>query len=363
MGYETLETVLGLSMTPTSLGLVLVDGEDADGPTLARDELSVARGTDAGNASEQATAAALRLQSMVEAQGQRLRGIGVTWSDDAVADAALLVESLTEAGFDNVVPVRFPHAAESLAHGVDPVAGSERTAVCVVEAGLATAVSIDDGEDAGPVVAQQEIDGDAELVDWLATLFAPGRWRPAVLILAGAGTGNNALAVRVERELALPVFVRSGAQLGLARGAAQALGPSADLAAVPALSADDDAHPERAWTLPYAGAMAMLVVGVVSFVVSASAAVSLELTPANGPRPTERVAHAPTAPAAPPVSHAVRPAVAEAPPKPPEPPSEATDSDEPAAAEADEPVTIGSIRQDPQADVEVDQPVPPAPAP
>ena len=348
MGYEILEAVLGLSMTPTSLGWVLVDGDDADGPTLARDELRVERrgdGLDVGGTARRATTAALRLRTMVETQGQRLRGIGVTWSDDAAPDAALLLESLTEAGFDNVMPVRFPQAAESLAHGVDPVSDSERAAVCVAEAGLATLVLMDADDDTAPSVSQHEVGDDDGLVDWLAALFAPGRWRPGVLTLAGTGAALDALAVRLERELALPVYVRTGAQLGLARGAAQALAPYADLAVDSPSgqwpSDDDDAVQPRGWSLPYAGALAMLVAGVLTFVVSASAAVSLELTPVNDLRPTERVADAPAAPS---VSHAVKPAAV------------ASSASEPPAAAPGEPDAIGSVVLDPPPVEEPDRP-------
>ncbi|MGH3525477.1 MAG: DUF7159 family protein, partial [Mycobacterium sp.] len=65
-------------MTPTTVGWVLIDGEDADAATLTRAEFTVRRrhgGVRAVNTSAQATAAVLRLQTMVEAQGQRLRGI------------------------------------------------------------------------------------------------------------------------------------------------------------------------------------------------------------------------------------------------------------------------------------------------
>ena len=36
-----MDAVLGLSMTPTTVGLVLVGGQDADGATMDRDEFAV----------------------------------------------------------------------------------------------------------------------------------------------------------------------------------------------------------------------------------------------------------------------------------------------------------------------------------
>ncbi|HEX7323274.1 MAG TPA: hypothetical protein VF299_10180 [Mycobacterium sp.] len=316
-----MDTVLGLSLTPTTVGWVLVDGPDADGPTLVREEVTGARSAGGAGATSlaDATTAALQLRTMVEARGQRLRGIGVTWSGDAAVEAALLLESLTQAGFDNVVPVRFPNAAESLAQGLPQGkaknAGSEHTAVCVIHPGFATVV-MTDGETGGdPTTAQHEFDNDDGLVSWLTGLFAPGNWRPRALVLAltGSRAGLDALAVRLEAALRLPVFVRAGARLGLARGAARALGPSAEFT--------DDQPDEpavgsgmaetRSWSVPYAGALTVLVAGVLTFVVSSAAAVSLQLTSmgevVTAPAVAEAVTPAPVKSVTPPSAAPERP--------------------------------------------------------
>jgi hypothetical protein len=300
-----LDTVLGLSMTPTTVGWVLVDGKDADGATLDRQEFTVRRrrgGVRAVNTSAQAAETVLRLQAATEAQGQRFRGIGVTWRDDAAAEAALLLESLTDAGFDNVVPVRLLDAAELLARGIGPIVGSEQAAVCVIEPGLATVVMPNGRGEGTPATARQAVDGADDLIGWLGRLFARNRWRPEVLVVAGSGTDLDALAVQLEAKLALPVFTQSGAQLALARGAALASGPRAGLIDAPLDDAqpdegpaDPDVRPARSQTLSYAGALTMLVVGVLTFVVSLSITLSLQLTPANDSPPADRVAEAPTA--------------------------------------------------------------------
>lgn len=121
IGVRILDTVLGLSMTPTTVGWILSDGHGADRTVLTGAEFAVqpcAAGVTAGNASEQATATVQHVQTLVEAQGERLRGVGVTWSDDATVEAALLLESLAVAGIDNVVPVRFDQAAGPSSDGV-----------------------------------------------------------------------------------------------------------------------------------------------------------------------------------------------------------------------------------------------------
>ena len=99
-----MDAVLGLSMTPTTVGLVLVEGQEADGATMDKDEFAVhERGlVSAVNTSEKAAAAVLRTEAIAAARGHRLHSIGVTWSEDADTEASLLLESLSESGFDNV---------------------------------------------------------------------------------------------------------------------------------------------------------------------------------------------------------------------------------------------------------------------
>lgn len=243
-----MDTVLGLSMTPNAVGWVWADGQDGDGATLAGDEFAVqprSGGVNAVDASEQAAAAVLRVQTMVETQGERLRGIGVTWSADAVTEAALLVESLTDAGFDNVVPVRFHQAAESFTDGGGPAGGR--------------------------------------------------------------------------------------AELALARGAAAALEPGAEFNNVFIDHQPDQPAAARSRPLSYTGALTMLVAGVVTFVVSLSIALSLQLTPTKESQPVHQVAKAP----APPIAQTVAPAAPRVAPPPvhaPEIPAEA--SEEPVAFES-----------------------------
>lgn len=226
-----MDTVLGLSMTPTTVGWVLADGHDSDGATLARDEFAVqprSGGVDAVNASEQAAAAVLRVQTMVETQGERLRGVGVTWSADAVAEAALLVESLTDAGFDNVLPVRFDQAAESLTGGSAEPAEPSAPAAAEPEAQLALA--------RGAALA---LEPGAELRDVFTDVSSfstdPGQHR------------NDART--------------------------------------------SEPGTERAWwqKLSYTGALTLLAAGAVTFVVS----LSIALTPSKEAPPVHQVAKAP----------------------------------------------------------------------
>ena len=77
-----MDTVLGLSMTPTTVGLVLVQGDGVDGATKGHDTFEVRRGGFSPVTTSEFVAEALSRTQAI-AGGQRLQSIGVTWSDDA----------------------------------------------------------------------------------------------------------------------------------------------------------------------------------------------------------------------------------------------------------------------------------------
>lgn len=296
------DAVLGLSMTSSSVGLVLVEGLDGDGATMDGNAFGALDG--AVHTSEQATAAIRRSRDLAESRGLRLHSIGVTWSQDADAEASMLVRSLSEAGFDNVVPIRMPEATEALARGIAEVIGHESTAVCVVEPGAVVALVVR-ADGAVQTAFNHAVDGDEDLIGWLSTVFTKADWQPEALVLVGSDSGRFApLVPTLEDVLSVPVFAPAEAQLALARGAALASAHTAAglddvTSAFVAYARTSPATPSRRGLVPV-GAATMLVAGVVTFVVSVSVAVSLQLSPRHeAPRAaTPAVAAAPEAPVA-----------------------------------------------------------------
>ncbi len=57
----------------------------------------------------------LRSEAFAADHGRRVHSIGVTWSDYADTEASLLLKSLSDSGFDNIVPVRLSEATDALA--------------------------------------------------------------------------------------------------------------------------------------------------------------------------------------------------------------------------------------------------------
>jgi hypothetical protein len=305
------DAVLGLSVTPSAVGLVLVEGQDADGATMDRDAFEVGfRGrSSAVQTSEKAAAAVMRSEAIAATHGHRLHSIGVTWSDDANAEASLLLKSLTDSGFDNVVPVRMPEATEALARGIAEVIGYDTTAVCVLEPETVITLIVHIRDGSVQTAVNHAIVTEEQLIRWLSGVFSRADWQPQALVVVGSG-GDDELMPILEDALSVPVFAPAEAQLALARGAALASAQSVDLVF------SDDAHhyahdhgedrpiAHRRKQFAQTGPLALLVAGVLTFTVSASVAVSLQLAPkkdvaTSEPRPAAKIS--PETPA--PVSH------------------------------------------------------------
>jgi hypothetical protein len=97
------ETVLGLSVTSSSVGWVVLDGSGTGAAYLDHDVVDVA-GRPADDLSRH-IGAVRSAQAIAAATGQDLRSIGVTWTDDAAATAKLVLRALPGLGFDKVVPI------------------------------------------------------------------------------------------------------------------------------------------------------------------------------------------------------------------------------------------------------------------
>ena len=132
-----MDIVLGVSMTPTAVRMVLVEGEKADGVTVDHDtfDITAAEGT-ATSAADQVVAAILGTRESAVEGGHRLVSTGVTWTD--YAGAAELREALTARKIHDVVLVSELHAAGALAQAVGQAVGYERTALMFLERDTAT---------------------------------------------------------------------------------------------------------------------------------------------------------------------------------------------------------------------------------
>ncbi|MFZ0905178.1 MAG: hypothetical protein WAN71_15175 [Mycobacterium sp.] len=358
-----MDTVLGLSLTSTSVGWVLVEGRDADGTILDHDDFHVDTGSGvrAVNTSAQTSAAVLDAQATAANYDHRLHVIGVTWSDEAAAEAALLLESLTDAGFHNVVPIRLHQACDMLARAIAPVVGYETAAVCVLDGDSTIVVMVDTCDDEPQTAIKQLTGGAGRLVGWLTTLFDRSSWQPGGIVIVGPDEDLEALSWRLEKAVPVPVITQIGAQLALARGAALASTESTGFPEAETVDAVDGERGERrsARQNSYAGALTMLVAGAVTFVASLSFALGQHLVPDRGTGPVQHVVHKAATPRVV-QAPAPQPAAVEVPAARPAPPPAPVQQPTQAPAAA-QPQTVAS--DEPSAQLPAAAPVPPPPPP
>jgi hypothetical protein len=349
----TVQLVLGVSMTPTTVRVVLVEGEGADGRVVDRDVFDI---TAAASASDHVIAAVLGTRESAEAAGHHLVSTGVTWSDRA--QGAALRKALRTSGIEDVMLVSELHAAGALAQAVGHITGGELAALMFVEHDAATLSVVETADGSMVKVRSQTLHTDAlaELAEMVTELNTP---EPQVLgiFLVGSGADLTSIAPQLKDLMPVPVVSPDEPELALARGAALAsanaprfeastagLAYSADPdgatagTATPIGLADDESdsasgteeaqHGGKPFLLVGSALTAVFVVGIVALVIS----LAISIRPTADQRPNEStatpsiVAQPPTAlpkalPAQP--QPAPAPAPQAAPPLPPPPPAQA----------------------------------------
>ncbi|BDB42494.1 hypothetical protein Mkiyose1385_01780 [Mycobacterium kiyosense] len=273
----------------------------------------------AAHTAEQLAAEVVRAREMATASDHRLHVVGVTWTDEAAAQAALLQEALADAGFDNVVPVRQLDAVETLAKAIAPVIGYQQTAVCILEHEWATVVMVDTHDGQTQTAVKHVRGGFDGLSSWLSGMFDRNTWRPAGVVVVGSEDDVSDFSWQLEKVLPVPVFAQTMAQVTVARGAALTAAQSTEFTDAELVAlADEEVEPVAAAPVrlrrQYAGAATTLAAAAVTFVASVSAAVGLQLSPGSDAGPGRHVGHEPK----PQVAEAVAATAAPA-PRPPAP--------------------------------------------
>lgn len=215
-----MDVVLGVSMTPTTARLVLVEGAGADGRIVDTDTILVSEGE--GTTSEQVLSAIVGTRDGMIDSGHNLISTGVVWSDHA--EAAELRDSLASRGIDGVEFFSALHAGGALAKAASSVTGYEKSALLVIEPENATLAVVDsaDGSIVG-LASEPLITGVTPGV--LANLVNPLKGKenaPDGVFLLGLGSDVSDLAESLGDVISLPVNAPDQPELALARGAALA---------------------------------------------------------------------------------------------------------------------------------------------
>jgi hypothetical protein len=216
------EIVLGVSMTPTTVRMVLVEGEKADGVTVDHDVFDVTAGEGSATAPDQVIAAILGTRESATEGGHRLVSTGVTWRDHA--EAAALRDALAAHHIEDVMLVSELHAAGALAQAVGGAVGYERTALMFLERDTATLSVVQTADGSIVKVQRQDLhteDAIAELTSMVAGL-SDLTAAPQALFVVGSGISVAAIKVHLESATSLPVSAPDEPELALARGAALA---------------------------------------------------------------------------------------------------------------------------------------------
>lgn len=364
-----MDIVLGVSMAPTVVRMVLVEGENADGVIVEADEFTVAVANGSStSAPAQVVAAILGTREGAAEGGSRLMSTGVTWTEPT--EVGVLRDELAARQICGVMLVSPLLAAAALTQTVGQAMGYQYTALLFVEAESAT-LAVVETADGSIVDLQRQHVHCAEEVAALAAMVAAldGRHsRADGVFVVGCGVDIVLLVRKLEALVSIPLSASEEPELALARGAALAsanaplfasstaalayaqdpgtgevnpLAPTYLDVSANARSAsgalaysaltdedDDDLWLRRPFVLAGSGMLAVLLIGLMSLLMSLGADVGPSTghrtSQAGKPHPTKQVmpprapAPAVTAPAPAPVAVAPAPAPSAAPPPPPQ---------------------------------------------
>ncbi|BBZ73160.1 hypothetical protein MPRS_42530 [Mycobacterium paraseoulense] len=222
-----MEIVLGVSMAPASIQMVVLEGEYADGATVEEEVFDVAAADAAPTASapDQVLAAILGTREGAAEAGLEVSSIGVTWTNQF--EAAALRDALAAHRVENVMLVSAFLAATALAQNVGGAMGYERTAVMFVEPGTATLAVVETSDGSIPDVYKQPIYAEsydqaaAQLGGMIAGLQKLEAAPDGVLVV-GSGVDVAPLKPALQTATSLAVSVPEEPETALARGAALA---------------------------------------------------------------------------------------------------------------------------------------------
>ncbi|MHA7653073.1 DUF7159 family protein [Mycobacterium sp. ML4] len=217
-----MDIVLGVSMEPSVVRMVLIEGTSADGATVEEESIEVAADDGGDAATDQVIAALIGTREGATEGGYQLTSTGVTWTDPTEVAALRLELAARDVG--SVMLVSPLLAAAALAQTVGSALDYEHIAMLFVEADHATLAVVEVAD--GSIVdlhrqAVQDASLTAALVTMVAGLDAPGA-RAQGVFLIGCGVDIVGIKPALEAATSLVVSAPEEPEMALARGAALA---------------------------------------------------------------------------------------------------------------------------------------------
>ena len=219
-----MDIVLGVSMAPNAVRMLLVEGENADGATVEDTQFDIATDDEAStlNAADQVISAILGTREGATEAGHALGSTGVTWTDPV--DAAALHEALATRKVENVMLVSAFMAAAALTQMVGSAVGDAHTALLFLEPDTATLAIVDSADGSITEVHKEAVSG-ADTIAALARMvdgLDAAETRPQSVFIVGAGVDVGAVKPQLEAVTSLPVTAAEEPETALAWGAALA---------------------------------------------------------------------------------------------------------------------------------------------
>ncbi|WP_443677490.1 DUF7159 family protein [Mycobacterium seoulense] len=221
-----MDTVLGVSMAPTAVRMVLVEGQNGEGATVDEDNFDVPPEDDAAtlNAANQVVSAILGTRQGAAEGGYQLASTGVTFTDPI--EAAALRDALAAHKVENVMLVSAFLAAAALAQAVGSQTNYAQTALLYIEPDTATLAVVNSADGSVADVRRQPLPADDEAaVAQLAAMVSQAETletRPDGVFVVGSGIDIPLIKPALEAATSLPLSAPEEPETALARGAALA---------------------------------------------------------------------------------------------------------------------------------------------
>jgi hypothetical protein len=218
------DVVLGVSMAPETVRMVLVEGEAASGVTVDQDGFQLTDQTTAVAAADRVVAAILGTRKSAAQGGYQLKSSGVSWTDPA--EAAALRNALAAHKIENVMVVPAVMAAAALAQAAGSATNCARTALLFVEPSTATLAVVDSADGSVADVRRHPLpSSDQAALGKLAAMVSGAesmRARPDGLFLVGSDVDIPFIKPALEAATSLSVTTPEEPEMALARGASLA---------------------------------------------------------------------------------------------------------------------------------------------
>jgi hypothetical protein len=216
--------VLGVSMAPTKVRMVLVEGENADGVTVDVDSFDVTADPSSSTAPTQVISAILGTREGAAEAGFQLLSTGVTWTDHA--EAAALRDALIAHKVENVMLVSAFMAAAALAQAVGDATNYTHTALLFVEPYTATLAVVGSADGSVAEVHRRRLPEDedravAKLVEMVSGAESL-QVHPDGLLVVGSDVDIPMIKPLLEAATSLQLSTLEEPEMALARGAALA---------------------------------------------------------------------------------------------------------------------------------------------